>query len=122
MNKIYRLKPWNEVENHHFMFEDVWNKLADAPALNVERLGGFMGDSVLISVADDNRTFGNTFIVDKGDLYEVEEKTTPPTELKEKTYTKEDIRIAGARAMADIENEDDAVVSAIAIAKLIHKL
>lgn len=122
MNKIYRLKPWNAVDNHHFISEENWKRLAEADNLRVEYLTGLFDDSVLICSVDKEFTLENTYMVSKTDLYEVEEKTTPPTESKEKTYTKNDIRVAGALAMADIEDEDDAVVSAVAIAKLITKL
>ena len=122
MNIKTRLKPYNEVENHHFMSKENWDHLAEADNLRVENLTGLFEDSVLICPVNEEFTLANTYMVSKDDLYKVEEKTTPPTEAVEKTYTKNDIRVAGALAMADIEDEDDAVVSAVAIAKLITKL
>jgi hypothetical protein len=104
------------------MSKESWDRLAKADDLRVENLTGLFEDSVLICPVNEEFTLPNTYMVSKDDIYAVEEKTTPSTEGEEKTYTKNDIRVAGALAMADIENEDDAVVAAVAIAKLITKL
>ncbi len=121
MKKFYRLKPWDEVTEHHFISREKWDALSECESLDIEDFGD-TGNTVLVVPTGVPMTFSNVRAVKRTDLYEVEEKTTPPTESIEKTYTKNDIRVAGALAMGDIENEDDAIVSAIAIAKLINKL
>lgn len=122
----YRLKPWNEVTEHHFITEESWNMLVNTPKLNVAPLGGLMGTSVLISPADSENSLFNTYIVDKDDLYEVEEKiskTTPnPATAETKKYTKNDIRCAGMRVLENITDEDEAIATSIIIAKLINEL
>ena len=119
MSKIYRLKPWDEVTSHHFISRETWDALVNSN-LYIEFGKGLFGSSVMIST-DKEMNIGNMFIVDKDDLYEVEE-TLPADKVVEKTYTKDDIRNAGARAMKGIVNEDDAIISALAIAKLINEL
>lgn len=126
MKKIYRLKPWDEVENHHLIDKEAWNELANAEALDVEEC--FL-DTVLIVPRGVPKTFRNIRAVTKDDLYVVEEKNPCDnncncnTNLKKKTYTKDDIRNAGMRVMETIgDDEDSAVASALAIAKLIKEL
>lgn len=125
MNKKYALKAYNEVSNHHFISKEVWDNLAKKE-LHAEFLTGFFCDTALITPADVEKTLDNTYMVSRGDIREIEFApcTNPPLNVSpnEKTYTKNDIRVAGALAMADIEDEDEAIVSAIAIAKLINKL
>lgn len=135
MSKTYTLKPWNEVNNHHFISKERWNALANKE-LKAEFFDGFLATTAMIYPKGEMPTLGNTFVVDKDDLREsvykaptdntnvnVEKKVDSTEDKpKEKTYTKDDVRNAGVRVMKNIENEDEAIASALAIAKLIHEL
>lgn len=130
MKKIYRLKPYDEVTNHHFIPHKTWNYLASCD-LVVEFGKGFFSDSAVICPTDE-KSLANTYIVSKDDLLEetvtcncdcnCNNSTPDPKVTKEKTYTLSDIRKAGMRAMDKIEDEDEAIVSALAISKLICEL
>ena len=124
MNKKYILKSYNEVSDHHFITEALWNDLA-SKELEAEFLDGLLSDTAIISPSNTERTFANTFMVAKSDLREIkrEAPSNPtPTKPTEKTYTKDDVRKAGMRVVENIVNEDDAIASALAIAKLINEL
>lgn len=126
MSKTYVLKSWNEVKDHHFISKERWNKLANRE-LKVEFLDGFLSTTALIHPNGEEPTFGNTFLVNKDDLRECVKKapTDKPKKSEnpeEKTYTKDDVRKAGMKAMQNIEDLDDAIASAVAISKLIHEL
>ena len=125
-NKKYRLKAWDKVANHHFIKKETWDKLANEPELEIERLKGIFEGSVIVAPKGELFIRDSSYLVDKNDLYLVEEKKTEleksPTPT-EKTYTKDEIREAGVRVMMDSNlDEDSAVASALAISKLINRL
>lgn len=126
MNKKYRLKAYDKVSFHHFIDKEKWNELANAPELKVEFLDGFLGETVLISPKGEARTFANTFMVDKNDLYVVKEKVNPTPvateEKKDKSYTKDELYRTGALVLKDIEDEDEAISTSIILAKFLNKL
>ena len=126
MKTIYRLKPYDEVSNHHFINHKTWDYLASCD-LEVEFGRGIFSESAIICPTDE-KSLANTYVVSRDDLL-ASEVTTPcgencncNTVNKEKTYTIADVRRAGMRAMKDIEDEDEAIVSALAISRLIHEL
>lgn len=133
MEKIYRLKPYDAVTNHHFIDKKRWDALADCKNLNVEFLEGFLLTSAVIHPEGVAPALGNVYIVSKDDLYEVKPECEPTPNVEkttnvdsnataEKTYTKKDIRKASARVMNTIDDEDEAVNTAIALARLICEL
>jgi hypothetical protein len=131
MSKTYVLKHWDAVNDHHFINRKRWDEL-ESKVLEVEFLDGFLSTSALIYPKGETPTIGNVFMVKKDDLIECVHKAptkdtnkncAPTNEtLKEKTYTKDEIRKAGARVMADIESESEAISTAMAIGKLINEL
>lgn len=128
MSKTYKLKPWEEVENHHFITKARWEALMEKE-LEVEFLDGFLSSSAVIYPKGERATFGNIYIVDKSDLIEIcdcEKCATPDptaTPKKKKTYTKSDIRKAATRVVSNPDlDEDDAIASAVALARLIKEL
>ena len=130
MRKNYRLKPYDDVTNHHFISRETWDKLANCD-LEVHSLRGFLSSTALICPRGEGTpSLLDCSMVDFKDLYEVTEETnvvannTANEVVKEKTYTKDEIRSAGARALAKNEpsSVNEAVISAIAIAKLINEL
>lgn len=126
--KIYRLKPYDDVTNHHFINSATWNYLANCD-LEVEFGRGIFSESAIVCPTDE-KSLANTYVVSKDDLREVVyeapncncDKVAPDPNATAKTYTLKDVREAGMRAMAKIEDEDEAVVSALAISKLIYEL
>lgn len=135
MTKKYRLKPWKDVDFHHFIMEETWDKLANCEELEVEFLNGVFEKSALIHPKGSKAELGNTFVVEKDDLIEikVEDKVSCPnpplkaeksaTTKKKKTYSKNDIRKAAMRVVSNEElEEDDAIASAVALARLIKEL
>ena len=125
-NKKYGLKAWDKVANHHFITKETWDKLANEPELETERLKGMFEGSVLIAPKGELFRRDRSYLVVEEDLYVVEEKKTEPKKSNkptEKTYTKDDIREAGIRVMMDSDwEEETAIASALAISKLINEL
>ena len=127
MNKKYRLKPYDSVEYHHFIEKSAWDKLASATELSVEFLGDALSDTALICPVGVEKTIANAYLVSRSDLYVVKDTPTNnaksnKADIKEKTYTKDDIRKAGMRVVECAEGETEAVAYSLAIAKLINEL
>ena len=133
MKKTYVLKSWDEVANHHFIAKERWDALTNRE-LEVEFLEGFLSTSAIIYPKGERATITNSYLVVKDDLREVvnEAPKNEPTKAnadtvkeipkRKKTYTKNDIRSASARVMANIEDETEAIISANTLAKLIKEL
>lgn len=138
MSKTYRLKAWDEVKNHSFIPKETWDTLASCDALEVTFYKGFFADVALIFPKGETSIFLNSYLVKKEDLLEVEDNAHPNNpekneakksddtciEPEEKTYTKDEIREAGARLMREdfFSDANSAVIGALTIAKLVNKL
>lgn len=122
MKKIYRLKDYDKVKNHHFIDKETWDKLTSYPELDVEFPGGMFKDTAIITPLGKKHSIDDSYMVDVGDLYEVK-ASKPEPKATVKTYTKDEIRDAGIRVMMDSNlDENSAIASALAIAKLINRL
>lgn len=122
--KIYRLKPWNEVDEHHLISKTTWDDLASREKLDVEFLKGLFSGSVMIHTK--GALLGGLFVKAE-DIYEVKatEKKNPNETSNVKTYTKDDIRKLAMKVMTettDIEDEKEAIIMSLALAKLINEL
>lgn len=132
--KIYTLKPWDAVVNHHFITKDAWNKLVSVGELEVREFNHIFVEDVLIAPKGTTPEFGVSYLVSTSDLdireVEVAEEVRTPDPAdtpKEKTYTKDELRKFASATLSNLGANNDitiemASISALAISKFINEL
>ena len=134
MKKIYTLKPWDAVENHHFISKGTWDEMVEVGELEVAEFKLFMCDDVLIAPKGTEARIGTAFCVKRDDLKVTEVEDEPVTKkpkkeksADEKTYTKADLRKKASEIISDFGKEEkldlsSITLSAIALSRLINEL